>query len=149
MKSKENTELKTEMIKLRWDEFKYRHTHYWGLFFRFSFAVLFLLAIPYIYPDEIKQLSAYIMLFPLAGILVCLIAAWLLAAEYERLRQVSRKLDDLTPKEFLPDRFELSGIRKILKINVGIFVNLVFLVGFMLLSVLELFVIYYVGGLSS
>ena len=125
-----------EMLKLYFEEFKYRHSHYWGMVFKFAFAILFLLGIPYIYPEEIEDINKII--FPVAAIIFCLSATWLLAAEYERLRATTEKYNQLKPKAYKPVVFGAYGLKRMLAWKVGNIVTLLFLLSFLILAILEL-----------
>ena len=127
-----------EMIKLYWEEFKYRHERYWKSFFRFSFAILFLLALPYVYSDKLDELGRLSILVPVLSAILSLFSAWLLAAEYERIRLTKEKFQELKEGKFGAKELEKSGIRKILSWRIGIVVTVLFVVVFFLLSLLEL-----------
>ena len=130
-----------EMAKLYWEEYKYRHEHYWKSFFKFSYAIIFLLVIPYLHPDKIIQLAHYIKLFPTAAALLSIAAAWVLAAEYERIAVTSEKLIEIKSEKYKPIEFELTGFKKVLGVRIGIVVTIIFLFGFLLLSIADFLIL--------
>jgi len=130
-----------EMAKLYWEEFKYRHELYWKLFFRFSYAIIFLLVIPYVHPDELRELADFVRLFPIAGMLLSLVAAWLLAAEYKRVGVTYQKFTDIKIPKYRPIKINLSGLGRILALRIGHVVTVTFLAGFLVLSAANLVIL--------
>ena len=130
---------KLELLKLQYEEFKYRHELFWKLFFRFSLAILFLLGLPYAYPDKVKDFKSLIVFLPFAAIITTLFCYWLLSAEYQRLAAVSKLLNDLKPDGYKPYHLD-PNIRfaKLLNRPVGQTVADVFAGGFLILAILEL-----------
>ena len=126
-----------EMAKLYWEEFKYRHEHYWKYYFKFSYAIIFLLVIPYLDPDRIIQMGSYVYLLPVAAALLTIAAAWLLAAEYERMSLVNEKLQGIKSEKYKLIEIERTCIKKVLGIKIGYVVTIIFLVVFLLLSFLD------------
>jgi hypothetical protein len=128
-----------ELLKLQFEEFKYRHELFWKLFFSFSLAILFLLALPYAYPDKVGKLRDLITFLPIAALVITLLCYWLLRAEYQRLAAVRRQLDELKPKGYKQATLAAGSIfEKLLNLSVGKAVANIFLVGFLTLSVIEL-----------
>jgi hypothetical protein len=81
-----------ELAKIHLDEFRYRHELFWKLFYLFSFAILILVAIPFLYLDKVDpgsttlvKVQARILFFPLSAMIVATISWCILRAEYERL----------------------------------------------------------------
>jgi hypothetical protein len=139
MVSKDNLEL----LKLQFEEFKYRHELFWQLFFRFSLAILFLLALPYAYPTQVAGFKNFIIFLPIAAAIVTIFSYWLLMAEYQRLAAVRRQFKDLRPKGF--KQYPLgTDVRfaKFLNRPVGQAVANAFLAGFLILAILEALFIY-------
>ena len=133
-----------ELLKLKFEEFKYRHELFWKLFFSFSLAILFLLALPYAYPDKVAEFKRLIIFLPLAAAIVTVFCYWLLSAEYQRLASVRRQLTDLTPESYKPYPLAThTKFAKLLNRPVGQVVVNVFFVGFLTLAVLEGLFIYY------
>lgn len=130
-----------EMVKLYWEEFKYRHENYWKLFFQFSYAIIFLLVVPYVYPEKIVAIKRYVVLFPICGIFLSLVAAWILGAEYKRIGVTHEKMTQLKSEEYKPIKFAYDKWDKILKVKIGHVVTATFLVGFLLLSIANLWIL--------
>ena len=127
-----------EMTKIYWEEYKYRHEHYWKSFFKFSFAALFLNILPFAYPEKMVALKRFLIVFPLVSLGLSIFSTWLLAAEYERMRVIYKKFDEIKTKEFKYIRFNLSGCKRILKLRIGTVVTILFLLGFSLMSITEI-----------
>jgi hypothetical protein len=134
-----------EMAKLYWEEFSYRHAHYWSMFFRFAFAILFMLAFPFIHPEEVQYFKRYTAIFPMIAILLSLAASWLLAAEYERIRATYQKYSELRSAKYNPPEISERGARKLLRMRIGTVVTLFFLFGLLSLSGGALWVILTAG----
>ncbi|WP_252244501.1 MULTISPECIES: hypothetical protein [unclassified Clostridium] len=99
MDSKENLTYKIEITKLYYDEFKYRHTHFWQIYFKYMYAMLFLFAIYFIGAEYIDKLPInrviVLILVILAVILVTIVGTITLKEEYYRIKCVNSKYDDL------------------------------------------------------
>jgi hypothetical protein len=134
-----------EMAKLYWEEFSYRHAHYWNTFFRFAFAVLFMLAFPFVHPEELQRFNRYTALFPMIAILLSLAASWLLAAEYARIRATYQKYSELRSAKYNPPEISERGAHKLLRMRIGTVVTLFFLIGLLSLSGGALWVILTAG----
>ncbi|KJZ08922.1 hypothetical protein TW85_23095 [Marinomonas sp. S3726] len=106
-----------EMVKIYWEEFKYRHDHYWKSFFKFSFAILFLLILPYAYKEKLDSLGDLKILVPILSCVLSIVSAWLLAAEYERIRVTNLKFQELKKPPFNAITFENVGFKKILNLK--------------------------------
>lgn len=132
-----------EMIKLYFEESKYRHEHFWSLFFKFSNSILFLIAVPYVRPQEFTLLVDYDLVFPVLGGFLSVIAAWILAAEYERIRVTDQKYNELKPEPYKQIGMKLTGIRKVLKHRVGTVVTFTFLFGFLIASIFDFIILYH------
>ncbi|HEY6006232.1 MAG TPA: hypothetical protein VIV57_25355 [Anaeromyxobacter sp.] len=126
-------ETHVEMIKLYWDEMKYRHDNYWKLFTRFSYALIFLLAIPHVYPEKIRSVGRYVVLFPIVGIVLSMVAGFVLAAEYRRISAAGEKMNELKPERYKPKEF--GGA---LRLKIGWVVTATFVIFFAFLSILNL-----------
>jgi hypothetical protein len=127
------------MVRIYWEEFKYRHDHYWKSFFKFSFAILFLLILPYAYKEKLDALENIKILIPILSLVLSLVSAWLLAAEYERIRVTYLKFQELKKTPYEAIKFENTGIKKILNLKVGVVVFFLFGICFVGLSLLELY----------
>ena len=127
-----------ELLKLHFEEFKYRHELFWQLFFRFALAILFLLALPFAYPTTVAQFKAFVIFLPIAADIVTVFSFWLLMAEYRRLATVRQQFNDLRPDGH--KQYPLStktSFDRLLGRPVGQVVAKAFLWCFLLLSALE------------
>ena len=133
-----------EMVKIYWEEFKYRHDHYWKSFFKFSFAILFLLVLPFMYPEKISKFGKLQLIIPILSMILSLASAWLLASEYERIKVANQKFQELkkTPFDSIIFSTQNIGFKKILNFKIGTVVSILFAVVFFLLSTLELYLLF-------
>jgi hypothetical protein len=51
-------------------------------------------------PDVVKPLGKLVLVFPVVGILLSLACCWFLGAEYQRLRMVRQKYDELLTERY-------------------------------------------------
>ncbi|MEZ5308045.1 MAG: hypothetical protein R2684_12940 [Pyrinomonadaceae bacterium] len=127
-----------ELIKLLWEEFKYRHELFWRLFFSFSLAILFLLALPYAYAENVKVFKKLLIFLPVAACTVTVFSYWVLCAEYQRLVATRKQFNDVLPEQFkeypLNDQVKFS---KLLNKPVGWVVVNAFLICFLFLAILD------------
>ena len=101
----------TEGLKILWEEYKLRQTHYWASFNRFALAVITVSTIPYIKPDLVNVLGKRVFFFPIVSCGITVVCSWILAAEYYRLRLVKTEYDCIMRNSGLrrqgkPDRWE-------------------------------------------
>ena len=138
-----------EAIKLLWEEYKLRQTHYWSSFNRFALSILTISVIPYIKPDIVKPLGKVIVVFPIVAFILSIGCTWLLSAEYQRLRMVREKYDELLTPEFQPSPMPRETFwEKIVEKRIGITTSLMFGLGFTFLSLINTIVLLYIpiGG---
>jgi uncharacterized membrane protein AbrB (regulator of aidB expression) len=81
-----------EAAKLLFEEFKYLHNQFWEAFYKFGLIIVTVNIIPYIKPDIIKVLQSKIVIFPVTGLLITLVASWILVARYQRISKVKIKI---------------------------------------------------------
>lgn len=86
------------------DQYIYLHTIFWQIFYRATFAILFVLAIPILYAAEAGTVGVYY--FPLSATIVTVGGWWLLGAHYNRMEKVRTKIDKLRGGSPWPDRDE-------------------------------------------
>jgi hypothetical protein len=139
----DNIKIKMEdAIKLLWEEYKLRYSNYWGSFNRYSLAILTITVIPYIKPDNVKPLEELVIAFPVIAILLTIICSWLLGAEYQRLDMVRKKYDNLLTKKYRPVRLpKKTFIERLFAKRIGTRTTLVFFFGFLLISLINFFVL--------
>lgn len=130
-----------ELINMLWEEWKYRNTHFWQLFYRFGFIILFVSFIPYVYPEIVIKLEKLVIAFPVAGGLLSIFAAYLLDAEAARFSSVGNKINEFRGK-YKPGDFPSSGcIWKLRNIRLGYFIPIIFALLLVLLSILNGYVL--------
>ena len=131
-----------EILKIYYDEFKYRHQHYWMIFFRSSAAILLLILSPFIYGEKVKSIGNLILFLPVFAIILSIVSYFLLDAEYRRLNAVNETMKSLRNrigKEVEMENVKPSSITK----SVGEYVNFLFFISFLILSVLDIIVIWW------
>ena len=140
-----DNEARLKTANFYFEEYKYRHTLFWHIFYRFAFAILFVLSVPFIHPDKIENVKSYIYLFPLSGILLSVLGGWLLGAEYIRLKMVIKRYDKLLPNCTKHIPFTKS-YEKIFKPSIGWVMTISFFVVFSVLSIFTFLTLKDIGG---
>jgi hypothetical protein len=134
-----------ELISMLWDEWKYRNTLYWQMFFRFGFIVLFVSFVPYVYPRIVSELGRLVIAFPIAGAVLSIFAAWLLDAEATRFSYVGKKLNKFRG-DYVGDWFPDDGILwKLRKANIGYGISILFGVVLVVASIASAIVLWKYG----
>ncbi len=88
-----------------WQEWAYRHTMFWSAFTRWGVVMLAVDFAPFFNKDIPNLGGWWWMIYPFAGILVCVFGAFHLFAESARMRMVGEKLNaERKPLELLPPR---------------------------------------------
>jgi hypothetical protein len=128
-----------EAIHYLWDDYKMRQGHYWASFNRFGLAIITVLVLPYIKPENMKPLGRAVILFPIIGLVLSVLSMWLLGAEYQRLQAIKLAYDYfLLGDSTLPYRNKVKPNRcyhRLFGRNIGYPTVFVFGVSFTLLSV--------------
>lgn len=137
-----------EMIKLYYDEFKYRHDHFWKLFFKFSYAIFFFIMLPFFMKVEglkadsfSKVLEGHAYIFPVIACILSLVATLVLLSEYERLSLTIKKCNELKDDCYKPIKMSHKGLNAIYKIKIGIIVPVLFLIGMFAIAAMVLFIL--------
>jgi hypothetical protein len=91
-----------EAIHYLWEEYKMRQAHYWASFNRFALAIITVLVIPYIKPENVESFGRSILFLPIFGLILSLTSTWLLGAEYQRLRSAKDRYVDLLAEDYKP-----------------------------------------------
>lgn len=137
-----------EMIRLYYDEFKYRHEHFWNLFFKFAYAILFFITLPFFTKVEgLKAesfnvvLDGYSYIFPVIACVLSLLATFILLSEYERLSLTIEKCNQLKDECYKPIKMSDKGIKTIFKIKIGIMLPVIFLISMFAIAGIELFIL--------
>lgn len=90
---------KTEITKLYYDEFKYRHAHLWSLYFKCIYIVLFLFSLYFIGDNYVKKLGnnnqMFIKAIIVAIILTAIASCMIINDEYYRVRCVFQRYNEL------------------------------------------------------
>lgn len=89
------TQSDENLLKLAWEEFQYRHEHFWKLLFRFGLIIVFLSGIPFLYPDVASLRDNYYLFIIIFGglpILLTIVCAAILYSEAYRVMLVSKNL---------------------------------------------------------
>ncbi len=87
----------SDQTEILWNEWKYRHSVYWNLLFRFGGAIVVLWVIPFVRPEVFAPWRGIASLFPLTALALSVFSTWLLAAEQSRLSAIRRKLCQKCP----------------------------------------------------
>lgn len=99
MSNKEELTYKIEITKLYYDEFKYRHMHFWQIYFKYIYAMTFLFALYFIGDEYTKDISINKLI--ILGVIICAIllvmifGTIVLKEEYYRIKCVSDKYNNL------------------------------------------------------
>lgn len=131
-----------ELIKLLWEELRYRHDLFWRLYFRSVLASLTLIAVPLLYVDQLSKAlpgTGLLVLFPISAIIVALIATWMLFAELRVLRGVLRAYRSLLTAAFPP---ELVDTYTVGTRNAGTIMNAAFCGASLAISGLEMYLLW-------
>jgi len=134
-----------EAIKILWDDYRLRQEHYWKMLSQSSLAIITLWVIPYLKPEVLSMIGPFVYFFPFVAFILTLVVTWLLGAEYQRLAVIREEYDNLLEKRFgikfvWPKTFRSQ---RIFGWRIGRTTTYIFLFGFTLISLLDLFVIYY------
>lgn len=127
-----------DATRLLWDEYKLRQTHYWGSFNRYALTIITISVIPYIKPDLVEPLGMMVLVFPAVGLMLSLACCWLLGAEYQRLRMVRERYDELLTDQFQPPRMPIEGLwNRLVAQRIGNVTSLMFGLGLSLFEVVN------------
>ena len=77
-----------EGAKVLLDEWKWRQDQCWTSLRQYSVAAVTVSIVPYVKPDIIGNLGRLVLIFPLLGWLIFVVAAWFFASEYVRAKPV-------------------------------------------------------------
>jgi len=138
-RKKNNVQL-DKSLEIYWKEFKYRHSHYWKLFFRFSLVIVVLLLVPFIKSFNRTQLNIPLELLKYIPLLIVPLLSFffslLLFAEDNRLRIVHEDFKLLKRQHInkIPEKEFMKGIGK--------WVSMMFFLVFISLAILEYKIIF-------
>ncbi len=131
-----------QVLQALWDEYELRQTHYWSSFNRFALAILTVSVIPYVKPDLASMLGKLVAVFPVVSLLISLASSWLLGAEYQRLRMVRQKYDELLGSKYQIPRMPRDTVwERLVALRIGTATSVMFGIGFVLLSLINLIVL--------
>lgn len=128
-----------EVVKAYLDDLKFRHINYWHLVYRLTFAVLFLLSIPFLYPEKLHGIRQYALLFPSTALFISALGGWILYAEAIRIQYISLKYDELKPRGSEYKR--ITGWRRIFVPSIARVTAAFFWLGSVTLSLFALFAV--------
>ena len=127
-----------DILSFLWDEFQLRQRHYWRSFNRFGLAIVAINVVPYVKPDILAPLGSFVLIFPFTSLVLSIVSTWLLAAEYQRLRMVYQKYDELLSEECKIPRMPLTTWweRRVAE-HIGSSISILFGVGFSAFSLVS------------
>ena len=105
---------KIDLIRILWEELKYQHDLFWRLYFRSVLAVLTLISVQLLYPEQITksiQNTKIITLFPMLAIIVSLIATRLLISVLKVVRNILTTYRSLLLPELDQDIAKIYNVR--------------------------------------
>jgi len=130
-----------ELIKIFWEELKYRHDLFWRLLFRSVLAVLTLIATPLLYLEQLSKSihdTKILILFPILAMIVGCITTWIFINELKVVRGVLRTYRALLVSEL--DQ-EISKIYNITTTYSGTTISIFFCSASVAVSSLEMLLI--------
>lgn len=129
MKKKEDEINENEEAKLSWEEFRYRHEHYWKSVYKLGFILFLLLFYPYIedkyslpIPELFKKLAILLPIF------ASCIFSWFLWEEHTRVDAANSRYK---AKSYAKGTATVNS-----RISLGKLSTLVFFIFFFILSIL-------------
>lgn len=101
---KENTDYSIaaiEIVKIYFDEWKYRHESFWKRLLFFIIITFFATSMPITYSifENLMLPNIPMVFFPFCGIILALLSYWISIAEYYRLAAVSGTIDSIIKKQ--------------------------------------------------
>lgn len=132
----------TEMIVgFLWKEFELRQQHYWETFDRLGLTIVAINIVPYIKPDIRELLGKLVLVFPISSFALSLFSSWLLGAEYQRLRMVYKKYEELLGEE-IPRMPLNSWWQRLFAKPIGLKIAIFFGIGLSSFSLASAFVLW-------
>ena len=83
-----------ELLKLHQEDFLFRHTLYWNLFYKNIYAILGLLALPHALHSIIVDKPWVLAFFPFAGSFLCLFSHLLMQTENVRMTASKNRMNE-------------------------------------------------------
>lgn len=80
-----------EIANLLYEDFRYKHTAFWQIFYRVSFINAAILVFPFVTKPEIKIGNDILLFFPALAACVTVIGAWIMHGEQSRLQRAAEK----------------------------------------------------------
>ena len=126
-----------------WDDLKFRQSHYWSSFNRFSLAIILINISPYIRPEVAEPLGKMIFAFPMTALLLSIICTWYLGAEYQRLRMLREAYERILQYGDIVPRMPKNGIwNKLVSLRMGATTSVTFGAGFSIVSIINYIVLW-------
>ncbi len=144
------TEEIIEISKITYQDYEYRHKHFWSIIYKSILYMATILTIPYILISDNKPsgLDNYLFLFPIINIAVCIASTIIINSERVRMRANREKLNLLLSslsegyRDINIDYFQENGfIKKINRIPISNIVFIIYLL-FFIASIIQLFFIF-------
>ena len=132
-----------DILSFLWDEYQLRQQHYWSTFNRFGLAIVTINIVPYVKPDILAPLGSLALVFPFTSLVLSIVSTWLLGAEYQRLRMVRQKYDELLGEDGKIPRMPLKTWRdRRVATPIGSLIAIMFGLGFTAFSLLNAVVLW-------
>ena len=103
-------ENKLTILNLYQEDFLYRHTMYWNIFYKFMYAILGLLALPYITHVFFVKVPLLTIIFPVVAIFINVFSLIILGSETVRMSASKNRIEDFS-------KIHLNGIYKQINIE--------------------------------
>lgn len=102
-----------EILDAAWREFEYRHHLYWDLVYKFTVAITFFIALPFVYSESVNVVKSYAFIFPVAGFALSILAWKILKTEAELMSLPHSKYRQLMKLALTPydDHVASSGYK--------------------------------------
>jgi hypothetical protein len=132
----------TEILNFLWAEIKIRQDHYWSSFNKFGLMIITVMVIPFIRPEIADMLGRWIVVFPIISLFLAIICTWYLAAEYQRLRMVRKKYEEMLFTHCEIPRMPRSSIwQRLIAARIGTRTSVIWGVSFFLASICTIIIL--------
>lgn len=124
-----------ELVKMYYDEWKYRHENFWKRLIQFAIITFFTTSMPITYHifDGLVLPRISQLLFPICGIILAFIGSILCLSEYKRLEAVGNTIKRIIEDDFGEEyaKEELTAqewLKKIINTKIGIWIPCILMV---------------------
>lgn len=130
-----------EMIEISWEEFKYRHEHFWKSFYKLGFIIIFLIALPhYELKGLLSNFTNTLFILPFTAAFLSILSLWLLIQEQKRLKLISNIYKEHR-------KGLLQGVKQVIdigdSINVGEVIIYLSFCGLFIISIADSLLVYF------